>query len=121
MDNERGQSPSQPMTKVISQLLDRGSIGVVVTGMTGLKTIGAKLVVDEAGQTWGSLGNEELDLLVSRHAQDFLNSKTDTRTIAVTEFAPRFSTEQEILLLFERLQPPARLVVCGAGHDFSKG
>jgi len=116
MDNERGQSPSQPMTKVISQLLDRGSIGVVVTGMTGLKTIGAKLVVDEAGQTWGSLGNEELDLLVSRHAHDFLNSKTDTRTIAVTEFAPRFSTEQEILLLFERLQPPARLVVCGAGH-----
>ena len=116
MDNERGQSPSQPMTKVISQLLNRGSIGIVISVMTGLETIGAKLVVDEAGQTWGSLGNEELDLLVSRHAHDFLNSKTDTRTIAVKEFAPKFSTDQEILLLFERLQPPSRLIVCGAGH-----
>jgi xanthine dehydrogenase accessory factor len=116
MDNEQGQSPSQPMTKVISQLLDRGSIGVVITVMTGLETVGAKLVVDEAGQTWGSLGNEPLDLLVSRHAREFLSSKTDTRTIAVNAFAPEFFTEQEILLLFERLQPSARLVVCGAGH-----
>jgi len=116
MDNERGQSPSQPMTKVISQLLDQGSIGLVITVMTGLESIGAKLVVDEDGHSWGSLGNEELDLLASRHAREFLDFKTETRTIAVKEFAPEFSTEQEILLLFERLQPPARLVVCGAGH-----
>jgi xanthine dehydrogenase accessory factor len=116
MDNEQGQSPSQTMTKVISQLLDRGSIGVVITVMTGLETIGCKLLVDEAGQTWGSLGKPELDSTASRYAKDFLNSRTETRTVAVKEFAPEFSTDQEILLLFERLQPSVRLVVCGAGH-----
>jgi hypothetical protein len=98
------------MTKVISQLLDRGSIGVVVTGMTGLKLL-ALLVVDEAGQTWGSLRNEELDLLVSRHAR-LLNSKTDTRTIAVTEFAPRFSTTGNTSSLNDCSRPRGLFLWC---------
>jgi xanthine dehydrogenase accessory factor len=35
---------------------------------------------------------------------------------SVSEFAPEFPFARETLLLFERLQPPPRLVVCGAGH-----
>jgi xanthine dehydrogenase accessory factor len=34
----------------------------------------------------------------------------------VNEFAPEFPAANETLLMFERLQPAPRLVICGAGH-----
>jgi xanthine dehydrogenase accessory factor len=116
MDKKRDQSPSQHITKVISQLLDCGSIAVVITVIAGVEAIGSKLIVDEIGGTMGGLGNAELDALVAPHAGRFLKSREETRMIAVKEFAPEFSSDQDILLLFERLHPAPRLVVCGAGH-----
>jgi xanthine dehydrogenase accessory factor len=100
---------------VIAQLLDRGAVGVVVTVARGPAT-GAKLLLDEQDQTTGSLGNSELDALVKTPAAEFLNSHHDTRLFSVSDFAPEFPLASERLLLFERLQPAPRLVVCGAGH-----
>jgi hypothetical protein len=34
----------------------------------------------------------------------------------VNDLAPEFPLASETVLLFERLQPAPRLVVCGAGH-----
>jgi xanthine dehydrogenase accessory factor len=36
--------------------------------------------------------------------------------LSVSDFAPEFPQASELLLMFERLQPAPRLVVCGAGH-----
>ena len=116
MNNESGQLPSQTLTKVINQLLESGSVAVAITVMSGTENIGSKLLVGEEGRVWGSLGNEELDRLVYVHAKKFLNSRIETQTFALKELTPQFSTEADILLLFERIQPPLRLVVCGAGH-----
>ena len=49
-------------------------------------------------------------------AAAFLASRDETRMFNVSEFAPQLPDARETLLLFERLQPPPRLVVCGAGH-----
>ncbi|HYV83510.1 MAG TPA: XdhC/CoxI family protein [Pyrinomonadaceae bacterium] len=89
---------------MIEQILERGEIAVIVTLISGPGSIGAKLLVHEDGATTGSIGN--LDSWVVEKASDFLASREE----------PRMFTVAETALLFERLQPAPRLVVCGAGH-----
>jgi len=106
----------QELLKVINQLLEEGCVAAVVTVMTGAKNVGSKIIVEENGQRFGTLHSEDLDSVVATRAQKFLETREDTRTISLREFAPEFSSSEEILLLFERLQPAPRLVICGAGH-----
>src|SRR5690349_18734862 len=88
------------VTKMIEQILERGEIAVVVTIVNGPAAIGAKLLVHENGATTGSVG--DLDSWVIEKAPDFLASREETRMFTVDETS----------LLFERLQPAPRLVVC---------
>jgi len=110
----KDQTPS--IVKMIEQLLERGEVAVVVTKVSGLGSIGAKLLVREGGLAVGTFGDPELDSLVTNHASRFLASRDDTRMISVSEFDPNFPAARETHLLFERLQPAPRLVICGAGH-----
>jgi xanthine dehydrogenase accessory factor len=113
---ENSEQPSSlTITKKIAELLERGDVAVVVTVSRGANA-GAKLLVDEAGRTFGSLGNEELDGLALPQAVQFFHAREDTRLVPVKDFATDFPSAAEIFLLFERLQPSPRLVVCGAGH-----
>lgn len=89
--------------KMIEQVLERGEIAVLVTRVTGSQNVGAKLLVQENGSVTGSLGDAELDSVVVDQAKSFLASHEETRLF-------------DNSLLFERLQPAPRLVVCGAGH-----
>jgi len=104
------------ITKMIEQLLERGEVALVVTKVSGPGTIGGKLLVREGGIALGSLGDAALDSLVKNHASRFLASRDDTRMISAVELDPNFPAARETNLLFERLQPAPRLVVCGAGH-----
>jgi xanthine dehydrogenase accessory factor len=101
---------------MIEQLLERGGIALVVTQLSGPGEIGSKLLIREDGATAGSLGNSQLDSIVVEQAARFLSSHEETRMFSVGDFAPDFPSARETLLLFERLQPAPRLVVCGAGH-----
>jgi xanthine dehydrogenase accessory factor len=113
---ENSEQPSSlTITKKIAELLERGDVAVVVTVSRGANA-GAKLLVDEAGRTFGSLGNEALDGLALPQAVQFFHAREDTRLVPVKDFATDFPSAAEIFLLFERLQPSPRLVVCGAGH-----
>ncbi len=94
--------------KMIEQVLDRGEIAVLVTRVTGPQNIGAKLLVRENGAANGSLGEAELDAAAVEQAASFLSSREETRLFNFDSF--------QTSLLFERLQPAPRLVVCGAGH-----
>ncbi|HEU4930903.1 MAG TPA: XdhC/CoxI family protein [Pyrinomonadaceae bacterium] len=104
------------IVKTIEQLLERGEVAVVVTKVSGRGAIGAKLLVREGGVVLGSLGDPALDSLVTNHASRFLASRDETRMISAGEFNPDFPAARETNLLFERLQPAPRLVICGAGH-----
>ena len=92
--------------KMMEQILERGEIAVVVTKVRGPGSIGAKLLILENGPTTGTLGDATLDSWVAQKAVDFLASREETRMLSVADTS----------LLFERLQPAPRLVVCGAGH-----
>ena len=103
------------ISKKIAELLERGDVGITVTVVRG-PNVGAKLLVDEAAHLIGSLGNAELDALVAPEALKFFQARDDTRLASLKDFATDFPSPGEIFLLFERLQPAPRLVVCGAGH-----
>ena len=104
------------ITKLIEQLLERGEIALVVTKVSGPGHIGSKLLIQEDGAMVGSLGDASLDSIVLGQAARFLSAREQTRMFSVSDFAPDFPSARETSLLFERLQPAPRLVVCGAGH-----
>jgi xanthine dehydrogenase accessory factor len=104
------------IVRTIEQLLERGEVALVVTKVSGPGAIGAKLLVREGGVGVGSLGDPVLDSLVANYASRFLASRDETRMISAGEFDPNFPAARETNLLFERLQPAPRLVICGAGH-----
>jgi xanthine dehydrogenase accessory factor len=113
---EKSEQPSSlTVTKKIAELLERGNVAVVITVTRGANA-GAKLLVDDAGATLGSLGDRQLDALALPQAIQFFDARDETRLVAVKDFATDFPSASEIFLLFERLQPSPRLVVCGAGH-----
>lgn len=114
MNDASNQTSSVP--KMIEQILERGEIASVVTIVRGPGAIGAKLLVHENGATAGTLRNPALDSLVTDQAAAFLDSREETRMFNVSDLAPDFPSARETSLLFERLQPAPRLVVCGAGH-----
>ena len=101
---------------MIEQVLERGETALVVTKLAGPGTAGSKLLILERGNKIGTLGDAELDSIVLNQGARLLGSHDDTRMFSVSEFAPDYSSARETMLLFERLQPPPRLVVCGAGH-----
>jgi xanthine dehydrogenase accessory factor len=49
-------------------------------------------------------------------AEVFLESRDDAHVFQVKEFAPQLSQLLEARVLFERIQPEPRIVICGAGH-----
>jgi xanthine dehydrogenase accessory factor len=112
-------SSSIPTT--VSQILQAGSIALLATlieaGANPSTNVGTKLLVDGSeGLTVGSLGSEALDNAVVEYAAAFLESKAETRVFGVQEFAPALTEWSEAQILFERIQPEPRLVICGAGH-----
>lgn len=116
MTEKRDQTSSQSITKMIGEVLERGDIALIVTKVSGPEPIGSKLLVQQDGEPFGTLGDTELDSLVIAQAARFLTAREETRMFTVSEFAPDFPFARETALLFERLQPAPRLVICGAGH-----
>ena len=104
------------IVNAIEQLLERGEVALIVTKVSGHGSIGAKLLVREGGNALGTLGDARLDSLITNNASRFLASRDETRMISASELDPNFPAARETNLLFERLQPAPRLVICGAGH-----
>jgi xanthine dehydrogenase accessory factor len=78
--------------------------------------VGAKLLVEEAGRRTGTTGDAEFDEAVAARARAFLASRAEARTDAAKEFAPARDSWAGARVLFERIEPEPRVVVCGAGH-----
>jgi xanthine dehydrogenase accessory factor len=121
--NETWKTPTRSKTipETISRILRDGSSAVLATlvdAANASTNIGKKMLIDSGtpGTTVGSLGGEALDGVVIDHAARFLESKADTRVFKVKEFAPALAEWSEAQILFERIQPEPRLVICGAGH-----
>ncbi|MBC8032484.1 MAG: XdhC family protein [Pyrinomonadaceae bacterium] len=113
---------SRQISATISSILQEGSLAALVTifeAPAATDTVGAKLLIDASGGRLGALGSYDggaLDDAVAAEAARFLKSREETRVLQVKEFAPELKDWAEAKLLFERIQPEPRLVICGAGH-----
>ncbi len=71
---------------------------------------GARLLVRPGGETEGSLGDPALDLAAAGAAAELLAAeRSEVRTLT--------GSRGEARAFVEVLEPPLRLLVCGAGHD----
>jgi xanthine dehydrogenase accessory factor len=109
------QNSSGSVINVIRRVLDEGGVAALATIVAGTP-VGAKLLIERDGTSTGSLGNGQLDQLVAAFAQKFIDSREEAKTFHVGEIAQSATTQGDIRILFERIQPSPRLVICGAGH-----
>ena len=116
MQDSGNKERSRQITEAIERVLDEGRIAALVTLVEAPTGVGAKLLIPAAGQKTGSLGDSELDRAVIDFAEVFLESRDDAHVFQVKEFAPQLSQWSEARVLFERIQPEPRIVICGAGH-----
>jgi xanthine dehydrogenase accessory factor len=100
----------------IARTVAEGSTATLVTVISAETNVGAKLLVEENGRSYGSLGAQDLDGAVAERARAFVESRDDIDVVSVKEFAPGLIASIGTQLLFERIQREPRLVVCGAGH-----
>ncbi len=107
---------SATITSAITQVLEQGDLAVLATLIQAAAGVGAKLLVITPQVTAGTLGSQALDEAVRRFSEEFLRSGREAVTLSVPEFAPQISAHSETKILFERIEPEPRLVVCGAGH-----
>jgi len=104
------------LLKGIETVLSEGSVAALATLASGHQNVGSKILVPESGPVVGSLGNSALDKVVVERARQFLSDRDEAHLFQVGDFAPQLSEWAKTSVLFERLQPEPRLVICGAGH-----
>jgi len=110
-------SLSLSITEAVARILRESSIAALVTLIFAHEGVGAKILIEESGSQTGSFGNDEFDKAVTQHAAKFLASRAEAATFGVQDFAARVSNEwKNARVLFERIEPEPRVVVCGAGH-----
>src|SRR5687768_3305702 len=104
MHSAQDHSQSQVITEAIGRILKEGSRGVLATLIQAEKGVGGKLLLNENGDSWGSLGDADLDEAVGRHATSFLGSRDEASALTVREFAPSLEALAEARVLFERIE-----------------
>jgi len=116
MSSANNRSPSTEIAEQITRTIEEGSTAALVTVIRAETNVGAKLLVEETGLSYGSLGPQDLDEAVAQRAGAFVESREDIAVVGVKEFAPGLTAFADAQLLFERIQREPRLVICGAGH-----
>jgi len=113
---EPNEPPTAFLLNAIEHVLAEGSIAALATLTIAHKNVGTKILVPESGPAVGSFGDVTLDNAVAQRATKFLTARDVAHLFQVRDFAPELTEWAEASILFERLQPEARLVICGAGH-----
>jgi xanthine dehydrogenase accessory factor len=113
---ERNETPYALLLKAIERVLEEGSTAALATLTSAPGNVGAKMLVSESGPVIGSFGDAALDKAVTQMATEFLTGRDEAHLFQVRDFARELTEWAEATILFERLHPEPRLVICGAGH-----
>lgn len=116
MDSPHTQNPTARLARAVARVLDEGSLAALVTVVEAPRGVGAKMLVEAAGGRTGTTGDPALDAALAEHAPAFLDAREEARTSRVEELAPALEAWRGARVLFERVEPEPRVVVCGAGH-----
>jgi xanthine dehydrogenase accessory factor len=116
MQDANRQPPSARIITAVARVLEQNSIALLTTLVEARGLVGAKLLVEETGERTGSLGHAVLDDAVALYAKTFLESRAEARTFKIEELTDEPEDQAGARILFERIEPEPRLVICGAGH-----
>ena len=116
MDRPSTQNSSAQLTRALARVLDAGDVAALATVVEAPRGVGAKILLESTGERTGTTGDEALDAALAEYAHAFLAARAEARTLAVEEFAPTLEAWRGARVLFERIEPEPRVVVCGAGH-----
>ena len=122
MSDAGGRATAQQLARAVGEVLAAGETACLATLVASppgglLAAAGAKLLVREpGGGTTGTLGDEAFDEAVALRAAAFLSSRREAATLGAEEFAPGRESWRAARVMFERVEPEPRVVVCGAGH-----
>jgi xanthine dehydrogenase accessory factor len=108
--------PPAELTRSLARVVESGGVAVLVTIVEAERGVGAKVLCEAGGARTGTTGDAALDEAIGEHAQVFLNSRAEAKTVRAGEFAPGLGAWLGARLLFERVEPEPHVVVCGAGH-----
>jgi xanthine dehydrogenase accessory factor len=100
----------------IIRTLEEGRIAALATLVSGPGSVGAKLLVTETGARFGGTHDPRLDEALAERATAFLASRVETVTLTVDELAPQLIAWHGARVMFERIEPEPRIIICGAGH-----
>jgi xanthine dehydrogenase accessory factor len=106
----------QNITKAVQRILYEGGLAALATLIESQTNVGAKLIVEQSGAATGSLGASALDKAIALYGLRFLDSREEARAFKIADIAPELAESTHARVLFERIQPEPRLVICGAGH-----
>ncbi len=110
-------SPLVSLTEAIARTLREACVAALVTLISAQEGVGAKILIEESGAQTGTFGDGEFDEAVAQQAAKFLASRAEAATFNAQDFTARVSDEwKNARVLFERIEPEPRVVVCGAGH-----
>ncbi len=104
------------IARAVARILERNSTAALATLVAAPAGVGLKLLVDEAGERTGGLGDARLDEAVASYAQTFLDSRAEARTFKTEELPGAQDLMAGARVMFERIEPEPRLIICGAGH-----
>lgn len=107
---------SAQLTRAVARVLGEGATAVLATIVEAPRGVGAKVLLEEAGARTGTTGDAALDDALAGHARAFLSTRAEARTLRVGEFAPALEEWHDARVLFERIEPEPRVIICGAGH-----
>jgi xanthine dehydrogenase accessory factor len=102
--------------RALARVLEEGSLAALVTVVEAERGVGAKVLFESAGGSAGTTGDAAFDAALAGRARAFLETREEARTLSVAEFAPALEAWRAARVLFERVEPEPRVVVCGAGH-----
>lgn len=120
-----GERDAETIAAAALRVASSGSIASLVTLIEASENVGAKLLSNEHGERLaGGTNVEDLDRLLLEFAPRFLHSRREAQALLVREISarleesnqPRLNEINDWRVLFERIEPEPRLVVCGAGH-----
>jgi xanthine dehydrogenase accessory factor len=116
MDGSPIQNSSARLTRAVARVLDDGALAALATVVEAVRGVGAKILFEDTGKRTGTTGDAAFDEALAQYAPIFLASRVETRTLTVAEFAPALEAWRTARVMFERVEPEPRVVVCGAGH-----
>jgi xanthine dehydrogenase accessory factor len=116
MQQPESKASAKLIIESVERVLEEGRLAALVTLIEAPTGVGAKLLVEGSAKRIGSLGDSQLDGVAAVHVAKFLESREEARTFDLKELAADLSRWHGARLLFERIQPELRLVICGAGH-----